>query len=394
MRARLTIAAALGAALFCAWVAAPALSLRPYIPPAQDFATPLPDAERLQRPTAPPAHAAGAGHADHDARWISPPVRAEHRFDLVGIAGETRDVEIRVRDGGGEWSEWAEQQDGTPVYVGGADEAQVRAPFRPDGELHFVNVSGTAGGFADRLLNSARSSISEAVIVVASTPVAEAIAKKPKIVRRGAWGAELADGGCAPQGPPEYGSVTGAVIHHTVNANDYSKAEAPQIVLGICRFHVYANGWNDIGYNALVDRFGRVYEGRAGGLKFPVVGAQAQGFNDQTTSIASIGDHTATKITKKARNAIIRFLAWKLKVSRATPATGSITLTSGGGSLSRYPAGEAITVPRVIGHGTLGLTACPGATLEPQVGKIRKAVQKRLKARNKKKGKKKKGKKS
>ena len=389
MRKWLLMAVCLALTTALVWVAAPALSLRPYIPGAVDFEHAIPSAKRM----APAAVASARSAHPHEAapRWISPPIEAPHHFDLVGVAREMRTVQIRVRDNGGRWTNWVDQDDGTPIYVGGADIAQVRAPFRPRGRLHFVNVSGTAGSFADRLLNSARHAINTAVISVASTPVAEAlkVSPKPQIVTRAGWGADLASGGCPPRGPPQYGTVQAAVIHHTVNANDYTPEEAPSIVLGICRFHVYGNGWNDIGYNALVDRFGTLYEGRAGGLKQPVVGAQAQGFNSQTTSIASIGDHTSEAPTPQAQQSIIQFLAWKMAVSHATPATGTVQLTSAGGPESRYPSGTVITVPRVLGHITLGLTACPGGAMIPLIPQIQAAVQKRIKHFAKKRGKKK-----
>ena len=179
------------------------------------------------------------------------------------------------------------------------------------------------------------------------------------------------------------------MIHHTVNANDYTPEEAPSIVLGICRFHVYGNGWNDIGYNALVDRYGTLYEGRAGGLKRPVVGAQAQGFNSETTSIASIGDHTSEAPTPAAQRSIIQFLAWKMAIDRALPVNTTVQLTSGGGPDSRYPAGAVVTVPRILGHTTLGLTACPGGAMIPLIPQIQAAVQKRIKHFSKKRRKKK-----
>ncbi|MGE5857923.1 MAG: N-acetylmuramoyl-L-alanine amidase [Solirubrobacterales bacterium] len=359
------------------WVAAPALSLRPYMPGAVDFEQAIPAAKRM----APAAVAsARSAHPRQAApRWVSPPIEAPHRFDLVGVAREMRAVQIRVRDDGGRWGGWVDQEDGTPIYVGGADQAQVRASFRPRGRLHFVNVSGTSGGFAGRLLTSARRAINTAFISVASTPVAQAIAPRPRVVGRAGWGADLADGGCRPRGGPEYGTVQAAVIHHTVNANDYTPEEAPSIVLGICRFHVYGNGWNDIGYNALGDRFGTLYEGRAGGLKRPVVGAQAQGFNAQTTSIASIGDHTSEAPTPQAQRSIVQFLAWKMAVNRASPVNTAVQLTSAGGSQSRYKAGTVVTVPRILGHTTLGLTACPGGAMIPLVPQIQAAVQKRIK---------------
>jgi hypothetical protein len=377
VRKRVLMGVCLALVTALAWVAAPALSLRPYMPGAVDFERSIPAAKRMS-----PAAVASARRAEPREpapRWISPPIEAPHRFDLVGVAREMRSVEIRAREDGGSWSEWVEQEDGTPIYVDGADQAQVRAPFKPRGRLHFVNVSGTSGSLADRLLVSARRAINSAFISVASTPVAEALAPKPTVVGRAGWGADLPVGGCPPRGPAEYGAVQAAVIHHTVNANDYAPEEAASIVLGICRFHVFGNRWNDIGYNALVDRYGTLYEGRAGGLKRPVVGAHTAGFNSQTTSIASIGEHTAEIPTPESQRSIIQFRAWKMGVSRAYPVTTAVPLTSGGGSGNRFPSGSIATVPRITGHTILNSTACPGAQMVPLLGQLQAAVQKRIK---------------
>src|SRR5439155_13349396 len=129
MLKRATPGAALLAITTLAWVAAPALSLRPYIPGAVDFERAIPAAKRLS--TAAIASARAAHPRVVPPRWISRPVEAPHPFDLVGVARELRPVEIRVRDDGGRWSDWVEQEDGTPIYVGGADQAQVRAGFQP-----------------------------------------------------------------------------------------------------------------------------------------------------------------------------------------------------------------------------------------------------------------------
>ena len=370
---RLRYVLAIAAFAGLAWAAAPALSTNRYMPAAVDFEQPLTGVERVaDAPAARQLKASGEGAVS----FRSAPIEAPKRFDLAGLAGERRELELRARDSGGEWSEWVEAQDGNPVYFGGADEIQLRTRgWRPSGRLHYVNVSGTTSA-TESLLTRFRESVNSAFIGAAGSvdAEAEALPARPRIVTRREWGATRAKGGCPPRTTPSRGKVKAAVVHHTVTANDYTPQEAPAIVLGICRYHRNANGWNDIGYNALVDRFGTIYQGRAGGMKQPVVGAHAQGFNAQTTGVAAIGTHSAVGITPAALSSLVDYLAWKLSV-HGIPARGKVTMTSAGGSLSRYPDGRRVRLNRIVGHRQVGLTACPGDGLFGQLTKIRRRTQ-------------------
>ena len=354
------------------YVAAPALSSQPYMPAAVDFEQELPSLARVASPHSRAADGhPGEGAVSHRSGVISAP----ERFDLVGLARELRPLELRARDEGGGWSDWIETANGDPVYFGGADELQMRTRgWRPEGTLHYVNVAGTTST-ASSLLSSARQSIYVAFVSVSGLIGGEAAAAtgKPDVIRRSEWGANAKNGGCKPRATPEYGKVKAAAVHHTVSATRYSEAEAPGIVLAICRFHRNGNGWNDIGYNALTDRFGNVYEGRAGGLGKPVVGAHAQGFNAQTSGIASISDHSKVAITRPALNSIADFIAWKL-AKHKVPARGKTTLISAGGEASRYPKGRKVRLPHIIGHRDVGLTSCPGDLLVAKLPKLRRKV--------------------
>src|SRR4051794_30759406 len=80
-----------------AWVAAPALSLRPYEPGGVDFESAIPKAKRVPQPA---IAAARAAHPhEQAARWISPPIDAPHRFDLVGVTREEPVYLLLVRIG-------------------------------------------------------------------------------------------------------------------------------------------------------------------------------------------------------------------------------------------------------------------------------------------------------
>jgi hypothetical protein len=374
LRALLATALALVACAVVA-LAAPGLSSRPYVPEPVEFAL----------PAAPlPAGAAAA------RGFVAAPVRTPKRFNLAGLSWTGRShpaVSLRARRDGGSWSRWIPAtSDGAhapdvrtgerspratsdPVWFGEADWVQYRMSRRPPRlRLHFVNTTGTATG-KDRLLTRLRGVAQAAVVHVAG---AWGAAAGPRIRPRSSWGAEK----CPTRGV-DYGQVRAAIVHHTVTANEYSRSQTPAAILAVCRFHRNTNGWNDIGYNFVVDRFGRIWEGRAGGIDEPVMGAHAQGYNSQTTGIANLGTYSDRPQSDAAIDAMARLIRWKLAV-HGIPYNGRTTLTSAGGSSARYPAGDRRSFERVSGHRDTGLTECPGLQLYRQLPELRERVGERL----------------
>ena len=193
-----------------------------------------------------------------------------------------------------------------------------------------------------------------------------AAARAPSIIPRADWGADQ----CPPRAAPVYGEVQLGFVHHTVNANSYAPQDSAAIVLSICRYHRNDNGWRDIGYNFLVDRYGQIFEGRAGGVDQPVIGAQAQGYNGVSTGVANIGTFSQAPQTAAGVQATAELLAWKLSLHGA-PVSGAVEVVSAGGPTNRYPVASAVTFERIAGHRDADRTACPGDALFAQLPEIR-----------------------
>lgn len=179
----------------------------------------------------------------------------------------------------------------------------------------------------------------------------------------------------APRVAPEYGAVRMAFVHHTENPNGYAASEVPAMLRAIYVFHRYVNGWNDIGYNFVVDLYGRIFEARAGGIDEPVVGAQAGGYNLVSTGIAVLGSFMEVPISTPARGALEALLAWKLSL-HGVPPQGSVTVrvNPAGAHYSRFPADARVPLRRIAGHRDGDATDCPGDVLYGELPSIRAGV--------------------
>ncbi len=203
--------------------------------------------------------------------------------------------------------------------------------------------SGSQGSGSEGLtLQSARTSMKQAVA-------------QPTIFSRAQWGA---DESIRNKSALRYGSISGGFVHHTVNANDYTEAQVPAILRSIYAYHVKSRGWSDIGYNFLVDRFGRIWEGRYGGIDRPVVGAHTLNYNDYSFAMSAIGNFETVQPTDAMLRAYGQLFAWKLSLHGVNPASTSQKI------------GRS-TFQAINGHRDAGSTACPGKYVYAQLPLIR-----------------------
>ncbi|WP_375002785.1 N-acetylmuramoyl-L-alanine amidase [Aeromicrobium sp. CTD01-1L150] len=276
-------------------------------------------------------------------------------FELVGVTWEgAEDVEgMRVRTQvrqDGEWSEWidlevdetgaegdAAVRAGTdPVWVGESDGVSVRVDGleRLPEDLKVVTVDGgedPVGGVGAQEMSSTASAESTGP-------------PRPSVISRSSWGA----GKGRTCDKPVHGKLRGVMIHHTAGSNSYAKSESASIVRSMQSYHVRGQGWCDIGYNFLVDKYGQIFEGRKGGWTRMVRGAHAGSttLNRHLVGISMMGNYDEAHTSRAQRNAVVRLVAWRLG-SKDIPAKGRMNV--GGHNLHRISM-----------HRNVSATACPG----------------------------------
>ncbi len=330
-------------------------------------------------------------------RWVGELPAAGHTIelsrnaDLLGVewrAPAQARVELRFRRQGGRWSPWVSATGctgghdhgpdrpvaldgviGEPVWSGGTTAVQLRATRALSGvRLHLIDVSDGLGASRRAVVAGA---LGAAGTLPPAAPVLGAGAGQPPIIARRAW----ARGMAYPRMAPAYGRVRMAFVHHTENPNGYSPGEVPAMLLAIFLFHRDVRGWNDIGYNFVIDLFGRVFEARAGGIDEPVVGAHAGGYNLVSTGVAVLGSFMSGPISAAAKQTLERLLAWKLSLHGA-PSEGRVTVqvNPAGAVYSRFPANARVWLPRIAGHRDGDTTDCPGNALYGELPAIRPSV--------------------
>jgi hypothetical protein len=326
--------------------------------------------------------------ADSDAAYQEipldgPSVQAETKpFSMVGITWPQSTwtegappvtAKVRVqRDG--QWTDWETlhveddhgpdpsapegvERGGTdPLWVGDATGVQASA----------VTGSGTAVSDAKVILIQPGVLATDADLETAGEiePAASrAPYAMPAMVSRKRWGADerlRSHNGAACARPKYTTTVQAAFVHHTADRNDYTRTQVPAMVRAMYTYHVKSRGWCDLGYNFLVDRFGRAFEGRYGGTQLPVLGAHTASYNANSFGVAVIGNFEKSAPPAAMLEMTARVIAWKLDANYRSPLA---TVVLDGSRLHT-----------VSGHRDTKTTACPGTQLYNKLGWLKQRV--------------------
>ncbi|QGU05727.1 N-acetylmuramoyl-L-alanine amidase [Corynebacterium comes] len=198
----------------------------------------------------------------------------------------------------------------------------------------------------------------------------------PKVVTRAGWGANESN---RCRNATYDDGLQAAGVHHTAGSNNYTRAQSASIVRGIYDYHARTLGWCDVGYNALVDKYGTIYEGRYGGLDKNVQGAHIGGFNHNTFGISMMGNYDVAPTTPEMVNSVGEMIGWKAAISGFDP-KGSARYTPLSFNGSKYQGGVSMTLPNIFAHRDAHNNACPGTFGYAQMGTIRSVASQKYQA--------------
>lgn len=196
------------------------------------------------------------------------------------------------------------------------------------------------------------------------------LTRTPRIIPRSTW----AGSSCPVRGPlpvEAAGDVKVLLVHHTQQpGNGYTASQVPGLLRGMYGYHTGpVKRWPDVAYNLLVDRFGRIWEGRAGSATRPVIPSATGGTQGFSQLVCFLGDHTSFVPTPQAQASAISALAWLARRYRVDTRPGAVTSFVSRGS-NRHPRGTVVRTRTIEGHRAMSLTACPGTAAYPVVRHI------------------------
>ncbi|MCD6418801.1 N-acetylmuramoyl-L-alanine amidase [bacterium] len=208
--------------------------------------------------------------------------------------------------------------------------------------------------------------------ITAVSPTVDEECPMPSIVPRGpdGWDCPIPDT-FASGVPIYYDYVTHITIHHTAGATSTPPDPCAQM-RNIWNYHVYTRGWNDIGYNFVLDHLGNIYHGRwnADLENFNVRGAHVSYHNSYTMGFSIMGNFEEDTLCYATLPAIYSLISWKCDQYDIDPYGSGWN----GDGEHRY------FVPTILGHRDWpdASTACPGANIYPLIPSIRDSVAARL----------------
>lgn len=170
-------------------------------------------------------------------------------------------------------------------------------------------------------------------------------------------------GNCPVDATPTATTVSHLVVHHSAGSN--TSPDWAATVRSIWDYHTGSNGWDDIGYNYLIDPNGIIYEGRGN----DVSGAHFSCMNPGTMGVCLLGDFTNVAPSAAMIQSLTRLLAWKACEIDKDPRDTSYFTTG------------AVDLINVCGHrdgnnvpASCTVTSCPGNNVYAIMNTIRNNI--------------------
>lgn len=346
---------------------------------------------------------AGATFPDRHVRtrWADAPRLADGTVQITGavqLVGATWErgarfpvgtrVMVRVQALDGTWSDWTALTPGDVFADPQSSEGRATVPsaepiwFGEGGAVQLTAVGALPRGFTITTTYSGpRAADTRVAPRPAPAPAAvyPLTAVLPSYYTRADWGVDESqrDTTCLRFNP----QVRAVFVHHTAGTNNYTADQVPAILRGIHKYHT-SNGWCDIAYNALIDKFGRIWEGRYGGLDKYVRSGATGGFNSASWAISLMGDYMTTSVTSAMYTALRDVTAYKVMQIGADPFDrAELTQDPGGESVNaRWKDGDVVSLNVISGHRDAVLTDCPGTSAYALLPALRRDVELRMQA--------------